>query len=177
MFIRKNDSGRSIVEMLGVLAIMGVITVMGIAGYSQAIGKINRNNTVEQITRLAQEVRSLFASRTTYNSSDSLTSEENYDIGTELLKKMGYNMSAPFGGDYTVKSFGFAGNNPGFTVTLTGVPQADCLYFNTMSWTDVLQSDKATPGSSAYFGANGDGSSAVTGTECTTLNTMSVYFR
>ena len=33
MFIRKNDSGRSIVEMLGVLAIMGVITVMGIAGY------------------------------------------------------------------------------------------------------------------------------------------------
>lgn len=87
MFIRKNDSGRSIVEMLGVLAIMGVITVMGIAGYSQAIGKINRNNTVEQITRLAQEVRSLFASRTTYNSSDSLTSEENYDIGTELLKR------------------------------------------------------------------------------------------
>ena len=111
MFIRKNDSGRSIVEMLGVLAIMGVITVMGIAGYSQAIGKINRNNTVEQITRLAQEVRSLFASRTTYNSSDSLTSEENYDIGTELLKKMGYNMSAPYGGDYTVKSFGYAGNN------------------------------------------------------------------
>ena len=38
MLIRKNDAGRSIVEMLGVLAIMGVITVMGISGYSQAVG-------------------------------------------------------------------------------------------------------------------------------------------
>ena len=47
MLIRKNDSGRSIVEMLGVLAIMGVITVMGISGYSQAVGKINRNKIIE----------------------------------------------------------------------------------------------------------------------------------
>ena len=32
----KNESGRSMVEMLGVLAIIGVLSVGGIAGYTTA---------------------------------------------------------------------------------------------------------------------------------------------
>lgn len=35
--------GRSMVEMLGVLAVIGVLSVGGIAGYSQAMKKHNLN--------------------------------------------------------------------------------------------------------------------------------------
>ena len=34
-----NQSGRSMIEMLGVLAIVGVLSVAGIAGYSKAMAK------------------------------------------------------------------------------------------------------------------------------------------
>ncbi|MBQ8671083.1 MAG: prepilin-type N-terminal cleavage/methylation domain-containing protein [Alphaproteobacteria bacterium] len=37
--IKNNESGRSMIEMLGVLAIIGVLSVGGIAGYSKAMQK------------------------------------------------------------------------------------------------------------------------------------------
>jgi len=39
----KNESGRSMVEMLGVLAIIGVLSVGGIAGYKMAMDKNKAN--------------------------------------------------------------------------------------------------------------------------------------
>ena len=41
--MKNNETGRSMVEMLGVLAIIGVLSVAGIAGYTQAMRK-NRVN-------------------------------------------------------------------------------------------------------------------------------------
>lgn len=42
----KNEAGRSMVEMLGVLAIIGVLSIVGIAGYKQAMNKIKANEIV-----------------------------------------------------------------------------------------------------------------------------------
>ena len=39
----RNESGRSMVEMLGVLAIIGVLSVGGIAGYTMAMNKYKAN--------------------------------------------------------------------------------------------------------------------------------------
>ena len=52
-----NENGRSMVEMLGVLAIIGVLSVAGIAGYSMAMKKYRVNevlNTASQLVVLAQ---------------------------------------------------------------------------------------------------------------------------
>ena len=51
----RNDfcsAGRSMIEMLGVLAIVGVLTVGGIAGYSKAMEKFKVNKAVEQYSYL-----------------------------------------------------------------------------------------------------------------------------
>ncbi len=48
-----NESGRSMVEMLGVLAIIGVLSVMGIAGYTQAMKKYKTNEAVATISMAA----------------------------------------------------------------------------------------------------------------------------
>ena len=48
-----NESGRSMVEMLGVLAIIGVLSVMGIAGYTQAMRKYHTNEAAQEITMAA----------------------------------------------------------------------------------------------------------------------------
>ena len=39
MYNVNNEKGRSMIEMLGVLAIIGVLSVGGIAGYSKAMMK------------------------------------------------------------------------------------------------------------------------------------------
>lgn len=45
--MKQNQSGRSMIEMLGVLAIIGVLSVGGIAGYSKAMEKWKINKTLE----------------------------------------------------------------------------------------------------------------------------------
>ena len=43
---RSEQNGRSMVEMLGVLAIIGVLSVGGIAGYSKAMTKFKINKSM-----------------------------------------------------------------------------------------------------------------------------------
>ena len=62
----KNQNGRSMIEMLGVLAIIGVLSVGGIAGYSKAMTKYRINKTIEQITLIAGNVRTFFAPQKNY---------------------------------------------------------------------------------------------------------------
>ena len=48
----KSENGRSMVEMLGVLAIVGVLSVGAIAGYSKAMFKYKLNKMVDQYNQL-----------------------------------------------------------------------------------------------------------------------------
>ena len=57
---KAEQKGRSMIEMLGVLAIIGVLSVGGIAGYSKAMMKYRINKTIEQITLVAGNIRSFF---------------------------------------------------------------------------------------------------------------------
>ncbi len=50
------QSGRSMVEMLGVLAIIGVLSVGAIAGYSKAMMKYKLNKQAEQLNQLVNAV-------------------------------------------------------------------------------------------------------------------------
>ena len=58
---KKNQLGRSMIEMLGVLAIIGVLSVAGIAGYSKAMEKHKINKAVEQISMIVANVQMLFS--------------------------------------------------------------------------------------------------------------------
>ena len=48
--------GRSMIEMLGVLAIIGVLSIGGIAGYSKAMEKYKLNKTINDIRYITQSV-------------------------------------------------------------------------------------------------------------------------
>ena len=63
----KNQNGRSMIEMLGVLAIVGVLSVGGIAGYSKAMQKYRINKTIEQITLIAGNIRAFWGPQKNYD--------------------------------------------------------------------------------------------------------------
>jgi len=65
-FDLENENGRSMIEMLGVLAIIGVLSVGGIAGYSKAMLKYRVNKSVQQISLIASNIQTFFAPQGNY---------------------------------------------------------------------------------------------------------------
>ena len=61
----KSQSGRSMVEMLGVLAIIGVLSVGGIAGYSVAMRKYRANVLLNQASIIAADIAGQIAGGST----------------------------------------------------------------------------------------------------------------
>jgi len=55
-----NQSGRSMIEMLGVLAIVGVLSAGGIAGYSMAMQSYRTNQFIEKMQLMMQQTRALY---------------------------------------------------------------------------------------------------------------------
>ena len=51
--MKKQESGRSMVEMLGVLAIIGVLSVGGISGYMLSINRFRANNMLDKAGKFA----------------------------------------------------------------------------------------------------------------------------
>ena len=49
----KSESGRSMVEMLGVLAIIGVLSIGGIAGYTMAMNRFRANEAIDIANKYA----------------------------------------------------------------------------------------------------------------------------
>ena len=51
-----NELGRSMVEILGVLAIIGVLTFGGIQGYQYAMEKYNANQIANEVSIILQDL-------------------------------------------------------------------------------------------------------------------------
>ena len=51
--MKKNETGRSMVEMLGVLAIIGVLSIGGIAGYTLAMNRYRANEILDAASKVA----------------------------------------------------------------------------------------------------------------------------
>ena len=78
--IKNNQTGRSMIEMLGVLAIVGVLSVGSIAGYSKAMLKYKLNNHAQAINSLLNNLLQI---------KDSLpTSNETTLYYADLLRKL-----------------------------------------------------------------------------------------
>jgi len=76
---KSNQTGRSMVEMLGVLAIIGVLSVGAIAGYQKAMMKYKLNKQAQQLTSIIVGTINLFRTET-----------KNYDSKniSDILKTM-----------------------------------------------------------------------------------------
>lgn len=51
--MKKQESGRSMVEMLGVLAIIGVLSIGGIAGYMLSMNRFRANDLIDKASKFA----------------------------------------------------------------------------------------------------------------------------
>ncbi|MBQ2811478.1 MAG: type II secretion system protein [Alphaproteobacteria bacterium] len=78
--MQKMQSGRSMVEMLGVLAIIGVLSVGGIAGYSKAMFKHKFTKTIDIISYAVNRLTELDNSNLTGFSLTTSQQAHDYDV-------------------------------------------------------------------------------------------------
>ena len=132
--------GRSMIEMLGVLAIIGVLSVGGIAGYSKAMMKYRINKTIEQITLIAGNVRTFFAPQGNY---DGLNST---DTGKAIIKKAklvpdemwdGGEIKNVWGGITHIYHSIKGGGTKNFTIDMQEVPNEACIELFSQDWSDL----------------------------------------
>ena len=141
--IQTQQSGRSMIEMLGVLAIIGVLSVGGIAGYSQAMSKFKVTKTSDQIQTMVTNIRTLFAAQRNYASvktGTASTSELLYSVGilTDEMCPGGGNACStpvnPYAGD--IELSGTSVNNKHFYVKYSGLTADACVRLATQDWGD-----------------------------------------
>lgn len=142
----KYESGRSMVEMMGVLAIMGVITVAAIAAISSAMNMQKHNEVNDQVLQMVTQVRQTFTEYDDYSNINNAT----------IFGAIGMSNKNPYGGTYEINVN--PSNTRQFVISINGLSQSDCEYFITKGW----------DGSVGYE-ASGRTESGATGT-CTNPN-------
>lgn len=150
MLQRKNQIGRTMVEMLAVLAIIGVLTVGAIAGLSQATEKFRVNKTHDDILAISQGVVDLYSWSRKYPRLESSVLCKN-GIFPDGCNSDGVGRN-PYGGKYIVESNVNEGDNnmSYISITLDGLPASACdaLADEEMDWGDFLMepsNGKANP--------------------------------
>ena len=140
-----SQSGRSMIEMLGVLAIIGVLSVGGIAGYSKAMMQYKINKTADQVTQIVGNIRTLFASQKSYRDLDNCG---NSSMNLALLKKAhivpdemwntdGTSIENAFGGWVGIAAAGKkqgSADCKGFGIHLANLPEEACMALATYDW-------------------------------------------
>jgi len=131
------QSGRSMVEILGVLAIIGVLSVGGIAGYSKAMTKINANKLLLEVNEIIRQADLLFE----------MNKKENYgDLNTAAAISIGMvpdymivdhkTLRSAVGGEVIIKS---VDRRRTLAIIYNGLESSECVTLSTQDWGSGLQ--------------------------------------
>ena len=141
--------GRSMIEMLGVLAIIGVLSVGGIAGYSKAMTKWKINKAIDEVNTIVSNTKIIFANSKTItapsgvNFFDPEIIEEDFEFmrnyimpketDTGVKNKSGGNMfQSPFGGEIYAYP-----TDDGIIIYLSDLSREACIALGSYNWKDA----------------------------------------
>ena len=131
-----NPIGRSMIEMLGVLAIIGVLSVGGIAGYSKAMEKFKINKTIQQIAEITTNIQTLYLQQDDFNGLDNATAVQMGvvpdDLGTSVNRYGRIEISHAFNGTVYIEYDPY--NPKSFYIILDGLSKEACMTLATTNW-------------------------------------------
>ena len=130
--ISSQESGRSMIEMLGVLAIIGVLSVGGIAGYSMAMAKFKTTKAIDQIQTITTNVRTLLAGQRRWPSISSAQSWYNLGVLSDETYNSGDKGYNAYGGGIEIKTGASTART--FSIAYDGIPQDACVKLGTSDW-------------------------------------------
>ncbi len=125
--------GRSMIEMLGVLAIIGVLSVGGIAGYSKAMETYKINQTKRQLTEIITNIQTLYMQQKDFNSLGNYTAVQTGivpdDLKTSVDRYGITNITNAFGSPVII-----AGYSDYYIIRFLNVTKEGCTALATADW-------------------------------------------
>ncbi len=131
-----DNNGRSMVEMLGVLAIIAVITSGSLIGYSKAMRRHRLNETITQVALMMTNIRTFYSTTDSYESFDENTAAR-YNMVTERMKGVDGTLMNPYKGRVNItrgKAVQGGPDNTAFIITYRDLPVEACVGLATMDW-------------------------------------------
>lgn len=130
-----NQTGRSMVEILGVLAIIGVLSVGGIAGYSKAMAKFKLTKTQDQLQMMVMNIRTNYATSAGYIGLNNRKVIEYKLVDGGMVINSSELMSA-MGGKVIVAAVKNLDNTTeaGFGISFSGLGRDACVSLATSDW-------------------------------------------
>lgn len=144
----EEQSGRSMIEMLGVLAIIGVLSVGGIAGYSKAMNKFKTNKIADNVSMLVANIKTLYAQQNTYDGLNNETAVSMGVVPDELVQKTygttdadkntvkSVKLMNAFNGAVDIHVSGSTDktDNKAFVLAFSGISREACITLATNDW-------------------------------------------
>ena len=130
----EDQSGRSMIEMLGVLAIIGVLSVGGIAGYSKAMNKFKTNKVADNVSMLVANIKTLYAQQKDYDGLDNSSAVSMGVVPDELGTTE--SLTNAFNGSVIISeaSSTDSSDKKAFTLTFNGLSREACITLATNDW-------------------------------------------
>lgn len=135
-FTKKTESGRSMIELIGVLAIMAIISAAAFVLIRSAMATQRRNQVVNDFMNIASGVRTLFADYDNLETVADLNSDDIFgaigvDPDNTPYKNCKYSVTLD-NSDNTYQTFTvwIFGTNTG----ASNLPARDCLALKSMNW-------------------------------------------
>ena len=138
--IKTNEAGRSMIEMLGVLAIIGVLSVGGIAGYSKAMNKFKTNKIADNVSMIVANVKTLYAQQNTYKGLNNGTAVSMGvipdELGTEYANVSQATLTNAFNGPVFIKQSDSTtdGDGKAFIIEFNNLSREACITLATNDW-------------------------------------------
>ena len=141
--IKTNESGRSMIEMLGVLAIIGVLSVGGIAGYSKAMNKFKTNKVADNVSMLIANIKTMYAQQNSFNGLTNTTAVFMGLVPDELVVDAAKGtLSNAYNGGVEINASSSVGVTAGsdkddalsFNIVFNGLSKEACITLATNDW-------------------------------------------
>lgn len=144
--IKQNESGRTMLEMLGVLAVMGIIMYGAISGIGFGVSMYKINATYNQLEEISQGLTDLYSWSKSYpeKGEDMITAvcsnavTECNDSNTYILDE--------YGGISIIQHDGGAG----YQITIKGLTELACGRLKTMSYANMTVDGDCASTASGY---------------------------
>lgn len=131
--IKQNESGRTMLEMLGVLGIMGIIMYGAVSGINYGMGTYKINQIYNDVQEQIQAVSDLYSWSRNYPDGTTMTktacANDVFSRGCTSDQKAGLH---PYGGEIKINPTDAQGTS--FSIQYSGIPQDACSRLLEMEW-------------------------------------------
>ncbi|MBR1825385.1 MAG: hypothetical protein IJ770_02245 [Alphaproteobacteria bacterium] len=150
--MKNNQNGRSMIEMLGVLAIIGVLSVGGLAGYAKMMAQYRINTTLQQIQIMTSKLSVQGSNGGSYEGLSAYTAYRLGALPSEIVESVDTSaktatLSNIYAGAVKLEPASVLSGTCGegcdyqaYTITYTNLPEEACLALGGSTWNSAQNS-------------------------------------